>query len=482
MKKNYLRGLKIAFIAGTISILGLSAGFFTTQKVLAVHQSRFEKLELFNKVLYLIESQYYRDVDTAKLIQGAIKGMLGTLDPHSSYLDDEVFGRMQEETQGEFGGVGIEVTVKDGTILITTPIEDTPAFRAGIKSGDRIVEIDHEMTAGMTLDQAIDKMKGKAGTKLILGVAREDSDSIKQFTLMREVIKINPVKSELLQNHYSFIRLTQFQKRSAEGITEALKKHMALSKSKGGLKGIVLDLRSNPGGLLDEAVEVSSIFLKDGIVVSTEGRDPKNKEIRYVKKTGFKETELPLAVLVNGSSASASEIVSGALQDNKRAIIMGNLTFGKGSVQSVVKIDDEKGLKLTIAQYMTPSGRKIQALGIKPDIEIDDVEGDWFSGIRSQEDYIREADLRNHLTATIETADEKKMREENEKKDREERIKKVEEKKKRVESNKKEKDEDKVTYKKYEPREDYQVMQAINYLKGLNILQKTPVINTPVKK
>jgi carboxyl-terminal processing protease len=472
MKKNHLRGIKIASIVATISLVGLAAGFLTTQKVLAVHQSRFEKLELFNKVLYLIESQYYRDVDTSKLIQGAIKGMLSTLDPHSSFLDDEVFGRMQEETQGEFGGVGIEVTIKDGTIIITTPLEDTPAFRAGVKSGDRIVEIDHEVTAGMTLDQAIDKMKGKVGTKLTIGIARESSDSIKQFSIMREIIKINPVKAELLQHNYSFIRLTQFQKRSAEEIIEAIKKHQTASKAHGGLKGIILDLRSNPGGLLDEAVDVASIFLKDGIVVSTEGRDPKNKEIRYVKKAGFKETQLPLSVLVNGSSASASEIVAGALQDNKRGIIMGNLTFGKGSVQSVVKIDDEKGLKITIAQYMTPSGRKIQALGIKPDIEIDDVEGDWFSGIRSQEDYIREADLRNHLTATIETSDEKKLREETEKRDREERIKKVEVRKKNAAAIKKNKDNenDNETFKKYNPREDYQVVQAINYMKGINII------------
>jgi carboxyl-terminal processing protease len=244
-------------------------------------------------------------------------------------------------------------------------------------------------------------------------------------------------------------------------------------KDKEGLRGIILDLRSNPGGLLDEAVDVSSIFLKDGIVVSTEGRDPKNKEIRYVKKSGHKELSVPLVVLINGSSASASEIVSGALQDSKRAIIMGTQSFGKGSVQSVAKIDDQIGVKLTIAQYMTPLGRKIQAVGIKPDVIIDEVESEFVETNKKESAYIREKDLKNHLTATIETAEEKKAREDLELKERierTERFKQLREKKKKLKS-KEVASEDDDNNKKVNPNEDYQVLQAINYLKNIGLIK-----------
>ena len=254
---------------------------------------------------------------------------------------------------------------------------------------------------------------------------------------------------------------------------------MRESSKKTGLKGVILDLRSNPGGLLDEAVDVSSIFLKDGIVVSTEGRDPKNKEIRYVKKTGYKELEIPLVVLINGSSASASEIVAGALQDSKRAIIMGTQSFGKGSVQSVAKIDDTSGVKLTIAQYMTPSNRKIQAVGIIPDVTIGEAEGEWYDNNKKESSFIREKDLKNHLTATVETAEEKKNREESELQERIERTERFRanrEKKKLAGKNPiKEKavvleeDEDGAT--KIAPSEDWQVVQAINYLKNIGLIK-----------
>jgi len=427
-------------------------------------KSRFEKLELFNKVLFLIESNYYRDIDTEKLIEGAIKGMMQTLDPHSAYLDEEVFKKMQEDTQGEFGGLGIEVTAKDGVLVVITPIEDTPAFAAGIKAGDKIVEIDNESTLGMTLDEAVDKMRGEADTKISLGIAREGFDGIKHFDLKRKIIKLESVKSEPIDG-IVYLRLTQFQKGSSDSIEKHIKKIRDNLKGKE-VKGMILDLRSNPGGLLDEAVDVSSIFLKEGIVVSTEGRDPKSKEIRYVKKTGYKELELPLVVLVNGSSASASEIVAGALQDHKRGIIMGSLSFGKGSVQTVAKLDDDRGVKLTIAQYMTPSGRKIQALGIKPDIELEDLDGNWQKKNNSDLNYIREADLRNHLTATIETEEEKDQRLEKEKKARQERAK-------RIAAKRSQKDKDK-TKEDVEPSvpegpgQDYQVVQAVNFLKGIN--------------
>jgi carboxyl-terminal processing protease len=441
----------------------------------AAKKSRYEKLELFNKVLYLIESQYYREVDTEKLIEGAMNGMMNTLDPHSAFLDRDIFAKMQEETSGEFGGLGIEVTQKDGLLVIITPIEDSPAYKAGIKPGDKIVEINHESMVGVSLEQAIDHLRGKTKTKIILGIAREGFDGVKNFELTREIVYLKPVKFELLNDNYAYIRLTQFQKKSAEYIIEAIMKIRAQIKDKAGLKGIVLDLRSNPGGLLDEAVDVSSIFLKDGIVVSTEGRDPKNKEIRYVKKSGHKELDVPVVVLINGSTASASEIVSGALQDSKRAIIMGAQSFGKGSVQSVAKIDDQIGVKLTIAQYMTPSGKKIQAVGIKPDVVIDEVEAEFVDNNRKESTFIREKDLKNHLTATIETEEERKVREETELK---ERIERTERYKQLREKKKKGKTKEVVSVsnddddnRKIAPKDDYQVNQAINYLKNIGLIK-----------
>lgn len=461
-----------------LSLFTLNTSFAQTQtpdlNSEAAKKSRFEKLELFNKVLYLIESQYYREVDTEKLIEGALNGMMNTLDPHSAFLDKEIFAKMQEETSGEFGGLGIEVTQKDGLLVIITPIEDSPAFKAGIKPGDKIVEINHESMVGTTLEQAIDKLRGKTKSKIVLGIAREGVDGIKSYELTREIVYLKPVKHELIQDQYAYVRLTQFQKKSAEYISEALVKMKAEAQSKGGLRGIILDLRSNPGGLLDEAVDVSSIFLKDGIVVSTEGRDPKNKEIRYVKKSGLKELELPVIVLINGSTASASEIVSGALQDAKRAIIMGTQSFGKGSVQSVAKIDDQIGVKLTIAQYMTPTGRKIQAVGIKPDVVIDEVEAEFVEGNRKESTFIREKDLKNHLTATIETQEERKIREANELKERierTERFKQMREKKKNKGKTKEVAETDEDFNKKISPREDYQVNQAINYLKNIGLIK-----------
>lgn len=427
---------------------------------LGVTKSRFEELELFNKVLYLIENQYYRKVDTKKLIEGALKGMMETLDPHSAYLNKEYFAKMQNDTDGEFGGLGIEVTQKEGALYVVTPIDDTPAFNAGIKPRDKIVEINHEPILGLSMNEAIDRMKGKAGEEIHLGIQREGVKEIKHFTITREIIKIKPVKFELLQDQFAYIRLTQFQRRAASAVESAIKS--LKKRSKKGIKGIVLDLRSNPGGLLDQAVDVSSIFLNEGLVVSTEARDPNNKDIRYVKKTGYKDLKTPLVVLVNGASASASEIVAGALQDHKRAIILGSQTFGKGSVQTVAKIDDENGVKLTIAQYMTPSGKKIQAIGIIPDIVINEVDAKEFARIKRKDHYVRERDLRNHLTATIETEEEKKERLRQEKERRQARIVEI---KRKTEGSK----SDDEIFRGYEPKNDYQVMQALNYLKTFRL-------------
>jgi carboxyl-terminal processing protease len=455
-----------------LSLLIINPGYAREAKApkISENRSRFEQLELFNKVLHLVETQYYRPVSTEKLIEGALKGMMDTLDPHSAFLNKDFFEKMQNDTAGEFGGLGLEVTQKEGVIYIITPIDDTPAFRAGIKPKDRLVEINHEPIVGMTLEQAIERMRGKVGEKIHLGILRDGIEGVRHFNLKREIIKVKPVKAELLQDNYAYVRLTQFQKRSAESMEDALKK-MKL-KSKGGkFNGIILDLRSNPGGLLDQAVDVSSLFLKEGIVVTTESRDPQNKDIRYVKKSGFKDLKTPMIVLINGASASASEIVAGALQDHQRAVVMGSVSFGKGSVQTVAQLDKTTGVKLTIAQYMTPKNRKIQAIGITPDVVIEEVsQSDFEKGLK-EDRYIRERDLRGHLTATIETPEEKKIREAIERKERALRIKEMTERRAALKAKDRKKEKDEELFKTYQPNEDYQVLQAIRYLQGFKVFE-----------
>ena len=422
--------------------------------------SRYERLELFSRVMHIVESQYYRKVNINKLIDGALKGMLNTLDPHTSFLSENIFSKIQEDTSGEYKGLGIEVTKQNNSIIIVTPIEGSPAFKAGIKARDRIIEINHESTVGITLEESIEKMKGKTGEHINLGILRKGSKKIKYFDIARKIVKIKSVKS-YIANNYILIKLRQFQKNSTEYISRAIKKHR--KELKKNLKGIILDLRSNPGGLLEEAVDVASLFLKEGIVVSTEGRNPKNKEIRYVKKTGYKELEVKMGVLINESSASASEIVAGALQDYKRALIFGIRSFGKGSVQSVIQISKNQGVKLTMAQYMTPKGRKIQAIGIKPDIKIVELEGKYLKNNFSKNDYFREEDLRNHLTSTLETSEEKQQRIQKKKDNRRKKI---------LASKKISQEKQKDIFSKYNPMEDYQVQEVIRFLDAFSLVSK----------
>jgi carboxyl-terminal processing protease len=325
----------------------------------------YKSLELFNKALEVVKKNYYKEVSTEELVHHAIKGMLSGLDPHSSFLDEELFEKMKEDTQGEFGGVGIEVSFKDGMLHIISAIDDTPAYNL-IKAGDKIVEINKENAVGLSLQEAVKKMKGKVGEVLELGIERKGENEILKFALKREIIKVKPVKSVMLQN-VSYIRLSQFQSDSGKYVSDALK---ALKKKNSKINGIILDLRDNPGGLLSEAVAVSSIFLNKGVVVSTESRDPKIKDIRYVQKSSYKDLDSKLIVLINKGSASASEIVSGAIQDYKRGTIMGETSYGKGTVQSLTPIDEKSALKLTISQYLTPKKRKIHDIGIIPELEV----------------------------------------------------------------------------------------------------------------
>ena len=433
----------------------------STSLLVYAKPSRFKHLDLFNKVLYIIESQYYRPVNVEKLIEGAVRGMVSTLDPHSAFLNEKLFSKLKEDTKGEFGGIGIEVTIKEGIVIISTAIDDSPASKAGLRSGDKIIEINYESIVGLSLEEAVDKMKGKVGSRVTLGIQRKGLGKIKYITLKRKIIKIKPVKSHFIENKFLYVRLSQFQQKSYKTMVRTIKKH------KKNTKGIILDLRYNPGGLLEQAVDISSIFLRDGVVVYTEGRNPKDKEFYYVKKTTYKELTVPLVVLINGASASASEIVAAALQDSKRAVIIGSTSFGKGSVQYVAPINKKSAIKLTIRQYMTPLGKKIQAIGIKPDIILP--EHNALSHNQSWVDeFIREKDLRGHLTATIETPQEKKERLKREREMRKQRIQKVTQQKLKTPS----KNYTLPHQSGYRPEQDYQVVQAINYLKGHNALKK----------
>ncbi len=327
----------------------------------------YENIKKFTDVLSLVQKYYVEPVDSKKLIYGAIKGMLGDLDPHSSFMPPEVFKEMQVETQGSFGGLGIEITIRDGVLTVVSPIEDTPAFKAGIKAGDRILKINDELSKNMTLMEAVRKMRGPKGTKITIWIMREGLSELQEVKIVRDIIKIASVKSKIPADGIGYIRLTQFQERTAD---DMIKKIDELKKN-GPLKGLVLDLRNDPGGLLNQAVRVSDYFLKSGLIVYTDGR-LKNQNMKYYAHDDGTEGDYPMVVLVNGGSASASEIVAGALQDHKRAVIMGTSSFGKGSVQTIIPLDDGAAIRLTTSLYYTPSGRSIQAKGIKPDIVVEE--------------------------------------------------------------------------------------------------------------
>jgi carboxyl-terminal processing protease len=378
-------------------LLGVALGFFLAGQwvpnVSAVPRQDYESLEAFTNILSIVKKNYVEDVETKTLVNGAINGMLNSLDPHSAYLTPELYKDLQMDTQGRFGGLGIEITVKGGVLTVVSPIEDTPAFKAGIKPGDMIFKIEDEFTKDMTLVDAVKKMRGPKGSKINLSIKREGVPELIDFTLMRDTIRVQSVRSRVLESGYGYIRLAQFQERSDRDVQKALEK---LAAEKGGLKGLVLDLRNNPGGLLTQAVRIADLFLDSGLIVYTEGRIESQKQKYFAQKDGS-WMDFPMVVLVNGGSASASEIVAGALQDHKRAVVLGTKTFGKGSVQTILPLDDNSALRLTTARYFTPSGRSIQATGIVPDIVVDATQPQDGKPEEKKRPTLREENLPGHL-------------------------------------------------------------------------------------
>jgi len=354
------RIMAVGAIAGTV-MLAIPA---TAQQN---NSETYRQLNLFGDVFERVRADYVEDVSDENLIEAAINGMLTSLDPHSSYLSPKNFRDMQVQTRGEFGGLGIEVTMENGYVKVVSPIDDTPAFRAGLKPNDLITHLDGEAVQGLTLSQAVEKMRGKVGSDLKLTVRREGRDAF-DVTVTRAVIKIRSVRSRMEGDDIGYVRITSFSEQTATGVTRAIKRFKENSKNK--LKGIVLDLRNNPGGLLDQSVKVSDAFLNQGEIVSTRSRRADEGQ-RFNAKPGDVAEGMPIVVLMNGGSASASEIVAGALQDHRRGIVMGTRSFGKGSVQTIIPLSGHGAIRLTTARYYTPSGRSIQAKGIDPDIIVE---------------------------------------------------------------------------------------------------------------
>lgn len=337
-------------------------------QAMAAASDTYRQLNLFGDVFERVRADYVEKPDDAKLVEAAINGMLSSLDPHSTYMDAKEFRDMQVQTRGQFGGLGIEVTMEDGLVKVVTPIDDTPAAKAGVQAGDLIVKLDDDEVKGMTLQQAVDKMRGAVATPIRLTIVRKGQDKPLELTLTRDIINIKSVRSRVEDGDIGYIRITSFSEQTGEGLKKAIED---LTKQIGEdkLKGFILDLRNNPGGLLDQAIDVSDALLDRGEIVSTRGRNADETERRNARPGDLAKGK-PVIVLVNGGSASASEIVAGALQDHKRATILGSLSFGKGSVQTVIPVSGNAAIKLTTARYYTPSGRSIQAKGISPDIEL----------------------------------------------------------------------------------------------------------------
>ncbi|MCL7420422.1 MAG: S41 family peptidase [Methylobacter sp.] len=399
----------------------------------------FEDLRTFTEIFGRIKRDYVEPVSDKKLLEDAIRGMLTGLDPHSAYLIAEEYQELKEGTTGQFGGLGIEVTMENGFVKVVSPIDDTPAQRAGIKSGDLIVRLDDQPVKGMSLNDAVKIMRGEPGSKILLTVVREGEEAPLKLTIVRDIIKVKSVKSRILEKDYGYVRISSFQSRTGESLKEAiaeLKKENA-----GNLKGLVLDLRNNPGGVLNAAVEVSDAFIKSGLIVYTEGRI-ENSEMRFNASPDDVVDGAPIVVLINAGSASASEIVAGALQDQKRAVIIGEKSFGKGSVQTILPTSNGAAVKLTTARYYTPSGRSIQAEGIEPDITLARVKLESLD--KSEFTPVKESDLSHHLSNGNKRDDAKKD----------------------VQQMDKDKDKEALDLK------DYALHEALTLLKGISIMHK----------
>ncbi|HYC24749.1 MAG TPA: S41 family peptidase [Roseiarcus sp.] len=379
-------------MGAALTTIGSQTSFLSHGSAFAAAADTYRQLNLFGDVFDKIRSDYVEKPDDGKLVEAAINGMLSSLDPHSSYMDAKSFRDMQVQTKGEFGGLGIEVTEEDGAIKVVTPIDDTPAAKAGVMSGDIITAIDDEPVQGMTLNQAVDKMRGAVNTAVKLKVLRGNKKDPIEIKIVRDVIKIQSVRSHVEDGDIGYIRVTQFNEQTYDGLKAAMEKFKDSPGDK--LKGYIIDLRNNPGGLLDQSIEVVNAFLDRGEIVSTRGRNVEETQ-RYNARPGADLSHgKPLIVLINGGSASASEIVSGALQDHKRATLIGTRTFGKGSVQTIIPLGQNGALRLTTARYYTPAGRSIQAKGIDPDIQIlEDVPDD----LKGKDDTKGEASLKGHL-------------------------------------------------------------------------------------
>ncbi len=441
--------LKLSTLVILLLILG--AAYQRTNPVLdaqAYNESTYGYIKTFSEALSIVQKNYVEEPDSKELVEGAIEGMLKTLDPHSSYMSQDMYKEMQIDTQGEFQGIGITIGIRDSILTVIAPIDDTPAHRAGILAGDKIVKVDDKTTKDMTLMEAVKLMRGPKGTKVKITVVREGEPEPLVFNITRDVIPLVSVKVKDIDDDVGYIRLTQFQKKTSKEFADALKK---VHKEKGDhFKGLILDLRNNPGGLLISAIEVANMFVEKGSIVSTKGR-LSNQNYSYNAQMKGTEPDYPMVILVNGGSASASEIVAGALQDHKRAITIGTTTFGKGSVQTIYRLGDGSGMRVTTAKYYTPSGRSIQATGIEPDIIVKNAGGKAIG-------HLREKDLSGHL-------DNDQIKE------------------KPADSKDSEKDNEPVVDRIPEdPKEDKQLMRAVDLLKGLDLFKNLKAVEQTAEK
>lgn len=395
-----MHGKKMSLLKKTLLITLIITPFLTVALwssgpgASAKPHDTYKSLEVFSNVLSLIQKNYVENVDATEVLQGAVRGMLSSLDPHSSYLKPDDFKELKMETKGSFTGIGIEITIRDSALTVVSPIEDTPGDRAGLKAGDKIVRIENELTKDMTLMEAVKKMRGPKGTTVKISVYREGWTELEEHTIIRDVIPLLSVRSKVLEPGYVYLRISNFQAKTSRDFKKALK---GLS-SKGRISGLILDLRNNPGGLLAQSVKISDIFIDKGVIVSTQGRIKEQNTIYNARSSGAKY-DFPMVVLVNEGSASASEIVAGALQDHKKALVVGTQTFGKGSVQTIIPMSNGAGLRLTTARYYTPSGRSIQAKGIEPDIIVEKIKPTSSNDKdkKKPKTYLREKDLKHHI-------------------------------------------------------------------------------------